>query len=168
MDTSTLLPTFPSPQKATWENTDKHRQKKLYHLSTWTTRCENRVQSVNTCFADVKNNKSLPRCLQYLRCAASSQPSYRWASKLQSPTQLMAAMPQSPVRLFRVQGGSILAFRLKLIRFVQISNSNSFNHPADCAQSQFGNIQVTLQNQLVIISFTLSTQFQQRTTVHSL
>jgi len=75
-------------------------------------------------------------------------------------------MPQSAVQLSTVQGGSILAFRLRLIRFLQISNSNTFNHPTGCAQRQFGNIQVRPQNQWAIISFNLSTQVQQRTTVH--
>lgn len=126
------------------------------------------VHSVNTCSVDVENSKRLPKCLQYLRWATSSQPSYRWASKLQSPTQLTGAMPESPVHLSTAQWGSILAFRLSLIRFLLISSSNIFNHPDNGAQSKFGNIQVRLQNQWAMTSFTLSTQVQQRTTVYNL
>ena len=167
-NTSTLLPAFPSLQAAIWEIWTSVDKKTTVICQGGLLGVRTGVQSVNTSSADVKNSKSLPRCLQYLRWAAPSQPSYRWASKLQSPTQLTAAMPQSPMHLSTVQGGSILTFRLRLIRFVQISNSNSFNHPANCAQSQFRNIQVRLQNQWAIISFTLSTQVQERTTVHSL
>lgn len=54
----------------------------------------------------------------------------------------MAAMPQSPAHLSAVQGGGVLAFGLRLMKFVQISYSNIFNYPIDCVQGQFGNIQI--------------------------
>ncbi|EOB04715.1 hypothetical protein Anapl_18479 [Anas platyrhynchos] len=57
------------------------------------------------------------------------------ASRLQIPTQIAAAMLQSPVHLSTVRGSSFLAFRLRSISFVQISSSVNLNNPADCAQT---------------------------------
>lgn len=86
-------------QKATWEMQTSIDKRNTVICQGGLLGGRTGVQSVNTCSADVKNSKGLPRCLLYLRWAASSQPSYRWASKLQSPTQLMAVTPQSPVSL---------------------------------------------------------------------
>lgn len=153
-----VTPCFPLPEKATWEIQTSVDKRNAVICQGGLSSVRTGVQSVNICCADVKNSKSLPKCLWYLRWATSSQSSYRWASKLQSPTQLTAATPQSPMHLYKVHGGSIFAFRLRLTRFVQISNLKSFNHSADYVQSQFGNIRVRFQNQWAIISFTLSTQ----------
>lgn len=64
---STLLPAFPSPQKATWDlqtSTDKRNhvicQGELLGVGTG-------VQSVNDCSGDVKSSESLSRYPWYLR-----------------------------------------------------------------------------------------------------